>query len=88
MAEDGLLFRFLARVHPKTQTPVFAIAVFGCLSAVMALLFEIDTLVEFMSIGTLLAYTIVAASIIILRYLPVDRSVSVWRLFHCLLQLK
>ncbi|KAK7093606.1 hypothetical protein V1264_007327 [Littorina saxatilis] len=73
MAEDGLFFSFLARVHPKTQTPLWAIAVFGGLSGLMALLFEIDTLVEFMSIGTLFAYTIVAASIIILRYLPVDR---------------
>nr|KAG5702504.1 hypothetical protein BaRGS_015136 [Batillaria attramentaria] len=73
MAEDGLLFRFLAHVHPKTQTPLFAIVIFGILSALMALLFEIDTLVEFMSIGTLFAYTIVAASIIILRYLPLDR---------------
>ena len=73
MAEDGLLFRFLATVHPKTQTPVYSIIVFGCLSALMALLFNIETLVEFMSIGTLFAYTIVAASIIILRYLPVDR---------------
>jgi NRPS condensation-like uncharacterized protein len=34
----------------------------------MSLLFEIQTLVEFMSIGTLLAYTIVAAAVIIVRY--------------------
>ncbi|XP_076451818.1 cationic amino acid transporter 4-like [Babylonia areolata] len=73
MAEDGLLFRFLATVHPRTQTPVYSILIFGCLSAIMALFFEIDTLVEFMSIGTLTAYTIVAASIIIIRYLPVDK---------------
>ncbi|KAL8593873.1 hypothetical protein ACOMHN_023789 [Nucella lapillus] len=73
MAEDGLLFQFLAKVHPKTQTPVYSILIFGFLSAIMAFLFEIDTLVEFMSIGTLTAYTIVAASIIIIRYLPVDK---------------
>ncbi|XP_025080887.1 cationic amino acid transporter 4-like [Pomacea canaliculata] len=73
MAEDGLLFQFLAKVHPKTQTPLYSVAIFGLLSALMALFFEIDTLVEFMSIGTLFAYTIVAASIIILRYLPVSR---------------
>ncbi|XP_041378440.1 cationic amino acid transporter 4-like [Gigantopelta aegis] len=73
MADDGLLFRFIAYVHPRTQTPVWAIAIFGLLSALGSFLFEIETLVEFMSIGTLFAYTIVAASIIILRYLPVEK---------------
>ncbi|XP_071116247.1 cationic amino acid transporter 4-like [Haliotis cracherodii] len=73
MADDGLLFSIFARVHPRSQTPVWSIAVFGFLAALGALLFEIETLVEFMSIGTLLAYTIVAASIIILRYQPVTK---------------
>ncbi|KAH9514191.1 Cationic amino acid transporter 4 [Bulinus truncatus] len=73
MAEDGLLFGFFGFVHPKTQTPIYAVIVFGAISALMALLFEITTLVEFMSIGTLFGYTIVAASIIILRYQPVTK---------------
>ncbi|CAG5116315.1 unnamed protein product [Candidula unifasciata] len=73
MAEDGLLFHFLAYIHPRTQTPIFAIIIFGLLAALMALLFEITTLVEFISIGTLFGYTIVSASIIILRYQPVSK---------------
>ncbi|RUS86927.1 hypothetical protein EGW08_005332, partial [Elysia chlorotica] len=73
MAEDGLLFRFLGYVHPRTQTPIYSIIVFGSLAAILALLFEISTLVEFMSIGTLFGYTIVSASIIILRYQPVHK---------------
>ncbi|BFZ22946.1 hypothetical protein BsWGS_25985 [Bradybaena similaris] len=73
MAEDGLLFHILAYIHPRTQTPIFAVIIFGALAAIMALLFEITTLVEFISIGTLFGYTIVAASIIILRYQPVSK---------------
>ena len=73
MASDGLLFQIFAYVHPRTQTPIWGIFSFGLLAAIMAFLFEIETLVEFMSIGTLLAYTIVGASVIILRYLPVDK---------------
>jgi cationic amino acid transporter 4 len=42
----------------------------GISSAVIALVFDLEKLVEFMSIGTLLAYTIVSASVIILRYRP------------------
>ncbi|KAJ8320708.1 hypothetical protein KUTeg_002295 [Tegillarca granosa] len=73
MASDGLIFKIFAYVHPKTQTPIWGILCFGFIAAMMALLFEIEALVEFMSIGTLLAYTIVAASVIILRYLPVSK---------------
>jgi len=68
MAEDGILFRFLAKVHEKTKTPVIATAISGGLAAILAMVFNIKELVDFMSIGTLMAYTLVAASVMILRY--------------------
>lgn len=73
MAQDGLLFKAFARVHEKTQVPLITIAVSGVFSAVVALIFDIEKLVEFMSIGTLMAYTIVSAAVIILRYRPPSR---------------
>ena len=68
MAADGLLFRFLAYIHPKSQTPVVAIFLFGTITAILALLIDIEILVEFLSIGTLMSFTMVAANVLILRY--------------------
>lgn len=78
MASDGLLFPCFAKVSTKTQVPIFNLAVSGLASALLALFFDLEKLVEFMSIGTLLAYTIVSASVIVLRYRPngVDETIS------------
>jgi cationic amino acid transporter 4 len=70
MASDGLLFGFLARVSKRTQVPSVNLAISGAVSGLIALFFDLDHLVEFMSIGTFLAYTIVSASVIVLRYRP------------------
>lgn len=72
MASDGLLFSFFGRVNATTQIPLFNLALSGFLSALLALLFDLEKLVEFMSIGTLLAYTIVSASVLVLRYRPIS----------------
>ncbi|OWK15601.1 hypothetical protein Celaphus_00004853 [Cervus elaphus hippelaphus] len=67
MAEDGLLFRGLAQVRAHTDIPIMAIMSSGNLAGVMALLFELSDLVDFLSVVTLLAYTLVAFSVLVLR---------------------
>ena len=68
MADDGLIFKSLASINEKTQTPVIATISMASLAAVLAAIFDLKELVDFMSIGTLMAYTLVAASVMILRY--------------------
>ncbi|XP_033219573.1 cationic amino acid transporter 2 isoform X2 [Belonocnema kinseyi] len=68
MASDGLIFKWMGKVNPRFHTPLMGTLSAGLLTGVLAAIFELNQLVNMMSIGTLLAYSIVAACVLILRY--------------------
>jgi APA family basic amino acid/polyamine antiporter len=67
MSRDGLLPPVFSRVHPRFRTPWISTMITGGVAAVIAGLFPIGLLGELVSIGTLLAFVIVCAGIIVLR---------------------
>jgi APA family basic amino acid/polyamine antiporter len=68
MARDGLLPPVFGKVHPKFKTPYITTILTGVVAGVVAGLFPIGLLGELVSIGTLFAFVIVCAGIIVLRY--------------------
>jgi APA family basic amino acid/polyamine antiporter len=68
MARDGLLPRVFGAVHPRFRTPWVASLGTGAVAMVVAGLFPIGLLGELVSIGTLLAFVIVCAGVLVLRY--------------------
>ena len=67
MARDGLLPQAFARVHPKYGTPHITTLVTGGVCSLLAGFLPLNLLGELVSIGTLLAFTVVCVGIIVLR---------------------
>jgi APA family basic amino acid/polyamine antiporter len=67
MSRDGMIPRFFGAIHPRFRTPWKGTLVTGCCAAVLAGLLPLDILGELVSIGTLLAFVIVCAGVMILR---------------------
>ncbi|ONK74292.1 uncharacterized protein A4U43_C03F4750 [Asparagus officinalis] len=72
MSRDGLLPPFFSDVNKHTQVPVKSTILTGICAAALAFFMDVSQLAGMVSVGTLLAFTIVAISILILRYVPPD----------------
>jgi APA family basic amino acid/polyamine antiporter len=67
MGRDGLLPQAVARVSPRTGTPVRMTLLFAALVLVMATFVPLSTLADLVSIGTLFAFLLVSAAVPVLR---------------------
>ena len=68
MSRDGLLPPLFGKVHQRFKTPYISTIITGVVAAAVAGAFPIGLLGELVSIGTLLAFVIVCAGILVLRY--------------------
>jgi basic amino acid/polyamine antiporter, APA family len=73
MSRDGLLPPFLSRVHPRFKTPYIGTIITGCFVATFAAFANIAEVVDLTNIGTLFAFVLVSAGVIVLRRLEPDR---------------
>ncbi|HEY8257177.1 MAG TPA: amino acid permease [Gemmatimonadales bacterium] len=74
MARDGLLPPFLAKVHPRFKTPYVGTIITGLFVATFAAFANIAEVVDLTNIGTLFAFVLVSAGVIVLRRAEPDRK--------------
>src|SRR5690606_14981165 len=67
MSRDGLLPPKFAKVHPKYRTPSFATIVTGFVVAIPALFMNLTMVTDLCSIGTLFAFALVCAGVLVLQ---------------------
>lgn len=68
VSRDGLLPAFFSEIHPKTHTPVKVIILSGSIVAIAAGITPLRVIAELVNIGTLAAFIIVCAGVIVLRH--------------------
>lgn len=79
MSRDGLLPPIFGHVHPKFHTPHLATMLTGGVISVVSALTPIRMLEEMVNIGTLMAFVVVCAAVLLLRV----RNPDIERPFRC-----
>ena len=79
-ARDGLFFRKFAEIHPKHQTPGFAIVAQGMWAAVLLVSGSYESLVDYSMFAIWLSYGFMVAGVIVLRMKrpDLDRPYRMW----------
>jgi APA family basic amino acid/polyamine antiporter len=76
MSRDGLLPKVFSKVHFKHRTPHISTWIAGLVVGIPAGIFDIDWFADLANIGTLFAFIVVSAGVIVLRRTQPDRPRS------------
>ena len=79
MARDGLLPKYFGRIHPRFRTPHITTIWTGVFVGVVAMVVDIGSAANLTNIGTMFAFALVCAGVIVLRKKSPDRP----RPFKC-----
>ena len=74
MSRDGLLPEVLSKIHPKYKTPHVITLITGVFVAAFAAIFPVGALADISNAGTLFAFAMVSAAVMILRRTNPDRK--------------
>nr|AKN21449.1 slc7a-5 [Schmidtea mediterranea] len=69
MANDGLLFRFLANINKKSKIPISALITGILFSCTLTMFIKIEILADVTTIGIIISFITVGINLLILRYL-------------------
>lgn len=67
MSRDGLLWPWACKIHPRFRTPYISSIVIGLFVAILATVVPLSVLDEMVSVGTLLAFILVSAGVLVMR---------------------
>jgi basic amino acid/polyamine antiporter, APA family len=67
MSKDGLLWPWASKIHSRFRTPYISSIVVGIFVAILATLIPLNVLDEMTSVGTLLAFVLVSAGVLVMR---------------------
>jgi APA family basic amino acid/polyamine antiporter len=73
MARDGLLPKWVAKIDPKTRIPYQATLMTGIVVAIASMLGDAAETYDLTNIGTLFAFALVCAGVLVLRIVEPDR---------------
>lgn len=74
MSRDGLLPKKFSKIHPKYQTPWFSTLITGIIVAIPSLFMNLTEVTDLTSIGTLFAFILVNAGVLIIDKSDRDKS--------------
>jgi len=80
MSRCRLIPNFMARVSPRTQSPIVATIFTGTVIGTLAFFVPLDILADLVSMGTLFAFTIVTISVAVRKRYMSGKGTPKWRL--------